>query len=270
MRPIIFFDVESTGNDVAKDRIVSLAYKKFDSFGAPHSEVFNQIFNPGQTMTAEVIAIHGITNEQATQSPPFSEFMPRLGEAFTGCDLAGFNLTNFDVPILWEEFYRCGFFWDLDGIHIIDAGNIYKKKEPRSLPEALKFYCGREHTTAHSALGDVDATFDVFIGQLDRYKDLAAMASIHENATEELARFSRMEDRVDLAGKIVRDKDGDPVYNIGKSKGVKVKHDPSFARWMLGKDFSVQTKLVLEKILDSIRGEEDQEPEPLFKAFDQE
>lgn len=253
MKPIVFFDIEATGTDVAKDRICQIALKKYEGLGGPVIGAFESLVNPGRPMTEEVIAIHGITNEMVKDAPSFSELSHGIFEFVDGCDLGGFNHTNFDIPLLWEEFYRCGYEWSLNGALVIDAGNIFKKKEERSLSAAVQFYCNRKHEKAHTAMGDVDATVEVLGNQLARYPDLQKLPA------KELADFSRFDDRIDLAGKIVRDKDGDPSYAIGKAKGKKVKDDPGFAYWMLDRDFPMNTKRVLQSILDSGRGEEDQE-----------
>jgi DNA polymerase III subunit epsilon len=255
-KPIIFFDLEATGVDVAKDRIVSIAFQKFNRLGGALLSEFYQIVNPGVLMSDEVVAIHGITNEEAAKYPPFSQFAGEIFAAFHNCDLAGFNHTNFDIPMLWEEFNRCGLEWNLGGVNFIDVGNIFKKKEERTLSAAVRFYCGKEHVGAHSALADVRATAEVLNAQLARYPDLAAIEFMHDNPMDELARFCRFEDRLDLAGKIIRDKDGDPAYSFGqKTKGVKVRDDIGFAHWMLGKDFSTQTKMVLREIIRKIEQE---------------
>lgn len=248
-RPLLFIDIEGTGVDSAKDRIVSLALC-YDLTNAKYGTQWR--FNPEMRMSAEVIAIHGITNEQASLEEKFSARAAELEMTLRGCDLAGFNLLNYDVPILWEEFHRAGLTWDLSGVRIIDAGNIFKKKEERTLTAAVKFYCGKDHAEAHSAPGDVRATAEVLAAQLARYPELAAMS------VDELAKFSEFDKRFDLAGKIIVDSEGFPVYNIGKSKGVRVKDDARFAYWMLGKDFSQQTKMVLARYLESLEIEREQ------------
>lgn len=250
-RPLLFIDIEGTGVDPAKDRIVSLAIHLYGTSIAMATISRQWRFNPGVKMSDEVIAIHGITNEQAELERPFADAGLALLEKLDGVDLAGFNLLNYDVPILWEEFHRAGLTWDLSGVRIIDAGNI-KKKEERTLTAAVRFYCGKDHTEAHSASGDVRATSEVLAAQLARYPELAAMS------VEELAKFSEFDKRFDLAGKIIVDAEGFPVYNIGKSKGVRVKDDASFAYWMLGKDFTAQTKLVLGRYLESLEIEREQ------------
>lgn len=241
--PTVFLDIESTGTRVESDRIVQLGLYKFHH-GYEEEKEF--LFNPGIAIPDEVIAVHGITNEMVKDKPQFKDHAPEVREFLFGCNLAGFNLLNFDVPLLWEEFYRAGIVWNTEGVHIIDAGNIFKKKEERSLTAAVMFYCGREHVGAHSALADAKATYEVLKAQCARYKDLPA-------AIDELAQFSRFEERIDLAGKFVRDKDGDAVYNFGKLKGIKCRHDDgSFIYWMLGKDFSQNTLMAARKILVEI------------------
>jgi DNA polymerase-3 subunit epsilon len=264
-RPLAFFDIEGTGTDVAQDRIVSIAIIKVMPDGS--RKEYYQLCNPGFQMAEEVIAIHGITNAEAAKHPPFKAIAPAVVEFIHGCDLGGYNCNNYDVPILVEELTRCGIDLPLDGIHIVDVGNVFKKKEERTLAAALLFYVGRELKEAHNALADTDATRLVLDGQLAFYDDLKAMS------VEELAKFSKMDDRADLTGKLVYDKDGDVVYNIGKSKGTKIKHDPSFAEWMLGKDFSSQTKAVLRRELDKIYGvqadpEDEHDHEPAAKSED--
>lgn len=249
-RPIVILDVESTGTDPAKDRIVTLAMAKV---AYPHGDAndgellihdwYTCQCNPGFPMSEEVIACHGITNEMAASFPPFSTFAPNIERFLNGCDLAGFNCNNFDVPILWEELYRAGITWNMEGVRVIDAGNIFKKKEERTLSAAVQFYCKREHGKAHDAEADVRATLDVLCAQLQRYQDLAKFS------VQELAAFSAMDERIDLAGKIVKGPDGDPVYTLRKVKGVKVKDDPGFAYWMLDKEFPENTKIVLRQIL---------------------
>jgi len=242
-RPLLFFDVESTGLEKAKDRIVSLA--------AWRSGVRNYwLFNPGFQMSDEVIAIHGLTNEMVEGKPLFQSHAAEIHRFFAGCDLVGYNLINFDVPILWEEFHRAGIEWDLTGVAIIDPANIFRKKEPRDLTGALRFYCGEERKDAHDARADVDATDKVLVGQMIAYPDLQAMSRA------ELAAFCRMEDRLDLDGRLQRNKQGDAVYGFGKSKGVRLADDPGFGEWMLRQDFiTAQTKIVLRRLLSEIYSE---------------
>jgi DNA polymerase-3 subunit epsilon len=252
MNPICFFDIESTGVDVFKDRIVSLAITRFESLlevidGGTGVE-WGRLFNPGIPIPKEATECHGIEDWMVEHLSGFSGSANEVHAILKGCDLGGFNVLGFDISMLWEEFHRAGIEWNLGGCNVIDAGNIFKKKEERTLSAAVKFYCNREHSNAHDAHGDVAATVDVFRGQLSRYRDLMEM-----DATR-LGEFSLFERRFDLAGKIALNDAGEPVYNFGKSKGVRVADDPSFAWWMLGRDFPTQTKQVLEKYLNEMAG----------------
>lgn len=248
-RPLCFFDIESTGVETQSDRIVSLSILKItpeDFLRSESEEWFNEIFNPIILIPKEVTAIHGITNEMVADKPRFQERAAAIHSFLAGCDLAGYNLSNFDVPILWEEFNRAGIIWDLTGVRILDVSNIFRKKEQRTLTAAVKFYCGRELTDAHDARADVTATRDVLLGQLQRYPDLTGLS------VEGLCAFSKEGDRVDLAGTIIRDNDGDYAYTHKRVRGVKVIDDPGYASWMLKSDFSANTKVVLEQILSEL------------------
>ncbi len=253
-RPIVFLDIESTGLDTAVDRIVSLAMVKLSPTPLKTQHISSELsffFNPGCKMTEENIAIHGITNEMVAGQPPFEAEAQRILKFLEGCDLAGFNLTNFDVPILWEEFYRTGVEWDLVGVDIVDAGALFKRFEPRDLAAAVKFYCGREHAEAHDAMADTQATVDVLVGQLARYPDLSGAD------VQTLAKLSNLakdgSERLDLAGIVIRDKDGIARYTHKKVRGVAVKDDPGYAGWILRNNFPQQTKMVLEKLLAELQ-----------------
>lgn len=242
-KPIVFFDIESTGVDVAKDRIVSLYMRKdLCSIGGVR-QVWKHLINPGILIPPEATKVHGITDEMVKDCPTFKDVAAEFYNFLIGADIAGFNLINFDVPMLWEEFNRAGIDWSLAGVHIVDAGNIFKKKEERTLSAAMKFYCGKDHDQAHDASGDVEATSEVLSAQLGRYADLGQMD------IKALAEFSAFDKRIDLAGKIVRNESGVPVYSFGKSKGTPVMDNQGFAHWMLGQDFSSQTKTVVRSIL---------------------
>jgi DNA polymerase III subunit epsilon len=243
-RPIVVLDLEATGLNVASDRIVSIAMTKiFADASTRHVEVR---VNPKVVMTPEVIAVHGITNEMARGYPEFDAVADHVHGFVDGCDLLGFNLLNFDVPLLWEELYRVGIPWSLEGVNVLDAGTIFKKMEERSLAAALQFYVGREHVDAHDATADVAATLEVFLAQLERYPPLSVMT------LPELAVLSRYDERVDLAGKIVRGKDGRATYNIGKARGTAVEDDLGMARWMLARDFPGHTKMVLHRLIEEV------------------
>lgn len=246
-KPIVFFDIESTGVDVANDRIITLYAVKLD--GLPPAIPLGTLdikVNPGRPIPSQATKIHGIKDEDVAAAPYFTEKSDEVLAFFNGCDVCGFNAVNFDVPLLWEELHRAGRAWNIEGMRIIDPGTIFKKKEERTLAAAMKFYCGRDLEGAHDARNDIEATVDVLGGQLNRYEDVKAMS------IDELARFSSFDNRIDLAGKLVRNRDGDAIYNIGKAKGTRVLDDPGFGHWMMGKPFyTAQTKVVLSRILNN-------------------
>lgn len=249
-RPLCFFDIEGTGLDVVNDRIVELSIRIIQPEEDLIDLTFTRYFNPGVPIPAEVTAIHGITNEMVKNAPDFAESAHFIMDLMKGCDLAGYNLWNYDIPIIAEEFDRAGLEFSLEGVNVIDVGNIFKKKEERSLSAAVRFYTGKDLENAHTAEADNLATVNVFKGQLDRYSDLMAMGDVSK-----IAEFSQFEKRVDLAGKIILNSNGEPIYNIGKAKGKRVEDDPGFGRWMLGKGFTRNTKTVIERLLDAPREE---------------
>lgn len=245
MKPLCIFDLETTGTDPANDRIVSIAIIKVPGIGLGFDPkgIYRQKVNPGVPIPAEATETHGITDADVEFNLIFPEIAPDVEAFISGCDLAGYNCINFDVPLLVEEFYRCGVELRLDGVRIIDACRIFRKKEERTLTAAVKFFCDKEIFNAHDAFSDCVATYDVLAAQIERYQDLAGMT------VDQLAEFSKEDDRIDWAGKIVRNKEGVPVYNIGKAKGVPVAKDPGFGKWMLGQDFSQDTKRHLRRLL---------------------
>lgn len=243
-KPLIFLDIESTGLSTTQDRIVQLGLRCVYRFPKPEGDTFCKKFNPGRPIPPKVSEIHGITDADVANADPFEKWAKSVHGYLRGADLAGYNIRNFDIPILWEELFRAGIDWDVSATRVYDAGVIFKKKEPRDLAAAMKFYREMEHADAHDALGDCNATFEVFLGQLGRYRDLLDMKP------EELSDFSQHEKRVDIAGKIVLNEEGVPVYAFGdKTRGVPVVEDPGFGRWMLSKDFNTDTKRVLRKLL---------------------
>lgn len=248
-RNLILLDVESSGLDTNADRIVSLAMVKLYPEGDTSKlEIFA---NPGIRIRPEVTSIHGISNEQAATFKTFKEQAQEVHQYLQQSDLAGYNCVNFDIPIIWEELYRAGIEWDLTGIKIVDVGNIFKKKEPRDLSTAVQYYCGKPHTGAHTALADTLATQEVLNAQLDRYEELRNMT------VAELSAFSNMDKlpRVDLAGNIRLNSEGEYVYGLKSKAGVRIKDDPGFGNWMLQKSFPINTKIHLSKILRSFHKE---------------
>lgn len=242
-RPLVVFDLESTGTDVVKDRIVEFGAMKMLS-ATNYKETKAILVNPGMPISNGAFEAHGITDEMVADKPSFSAYARSLHEYLWGCNVAGYNCRNFDVPMLSEEFARCGIKWPDGDTKIIDAFNIYRKKEPRDLAAAVKFYTGSEIQDAHSASGDVVSTARVLLGQLEMYPDLTDMTP------EELDSFCVDGKRaLDVAGKIVLNDKGEAVYAFGKSIGVRVVDDPGFGQWMLKNDFASNTKAVLRGLL---------------------
>lgn len=242
--PIIFFDLETTGTDTVKDRIIEISYLKVYPNGK--EEVKTKRINPEMHIPESSSAIHGIFDEDVKDCPTFKQVAKSLAQQMEGCDLAGFNSSRFDIPLLAEEFLRAGVDIDFSKRKMIDVQIIFHKKEQRTLEAALKFYCNKELENAHSAEADTRATYDVLKAQLDKYSDL-------ENDMEKLAKeYSFFNNNVDLAGRMIYDENGIEVFNFGKHKGKPVtevlKNEPSFYAWMMDADFPLNTKQALTKI----------------------
>lgn len=237
-RPIIFFDIEATGLNVATDRIVELCFIKVYPNGNEESQTIR--FNPGKHISEEASAVNGIKDEDVADCPTFKEKAAELAVIFKDCDIAGFNSNYFDIPMLMEEFIRAGVDFDLSHCRFVDVQNIYHKMEKRTLSAAYKFYCGKDLEDAHTALADTKATYEVLMGQLDRYPD-----ELH-NDVAFLADFSRRNNNVDLAGRIVLNDQKVPVINFGKYKGRPVadvlRRDAGYFSWIMQGDFTQNTK----------------------------
>lgn len=242
-RPVVFFDLETTGTNVTKDRIVEISLIKVFPDGS--EETKNRRINPEMHIPEESTAIHHITDEDVKDSPTFRQIAKSLNDMFEDCDIAGYNSNKFDVPVLMEEFARAGIGFSIAGRNFIDVQNIFHKMEQRTLVAAYRFYCGSELEDAHSALADTRATYEVLKSQLDRYPDL-------KNDVEFLADFSRINNNIDLAGRFVYDANKVALFNFGKHKGKPVfdvfRHEPSFFDWMMQGDFPRNTKDVLMQL----------------------
>lgn len=241
-RPLIFFDTETTGISPTKDRIIELCGIKV--MPDKTRSVLLQRFNPEMPIPPDATAIHGITNEMVKGEPPFRDKAKEIASFFAGCDLAGYNIARFDVPILVEEFLRTGMEENpLEKANVIDMMTIYFKKEPRTLSAALKFYANEEIVNAHSAEADVEATIKVLNGQLQKYTDLTpTLQGLSDIAVQE-------NDFLDYDRKFARDKTGEIIFMFGKNKGLRVADNLGMVKWMLDKDFAEQTKLIARKIL---------------------
>lgn len=247
-KPLLCFDIEATGPNPATDKIIQIALAtNFGREFIPEGNDWvqeNYLIHPGRPIPPESTEIHGITDADVSGQSTFSFYAERIHSIVKNCDLLGFNLTNFDVPLLWEEFHRCGINWDLSNTRILDAGTLFKRREERTLSAAVEFYTSKKHDRAHDALGDVMATWEVWNAQLERYK----LGGCDRATLERESNYE--EKRIDLAGKLIVGKDGRPTYAFGKSKGVAVEDDPGYAMWMLRADFSANTKMHLERILE--------------------
>ena len=271
-KPLVIFDLETTGLDLVKERIIQLSYIKV----MPNGEEIRHDYtiNPEKPIPAEVTELTGISDADVAGKPTFKELAKTLEEDFKGCDFAGYNSNNFDIPLLAEEFLRAGIDFDFGKCRLIDACAIFRKMEKRNLAAAYKFYCGRkmeDDFEAHRADQDTEATYRVLMGQLDRYtpeNEPDEPERRLENDMQFLADFSKQNDNVDFAGRIswapkkdakgqpVVDAEGNPVkeevFNFGKHKGEPVaqvlRFDPGYFSWVLSGDFTYNTKQVLTRI----------------------
>jgi len=246
-RPIVFFDLETTGTDTAKDRIVELAFVKINTDGSRDKYV--KRINPQMPIPAESSAIHGIYDADVADAPSFKQIGHELNNWIKGCDFGGYNSTRFDLPLLAEEFLRSGIDVDFTERVMVDVQQIFFKMEQRTLSAALAFYCGRTIENAHSAEADIDATIDVLEAQLERYQDLP-------KDTKGIQEFAGTNDLVDYARRMVM-KDGVPIFNFGKHKGRSVKEvfekEPSYYDWIMNADFALHTKQKASEIYNEMR-----------------
>lgn len=270
-KPLVVFDLETTGLDIVNDRIIQLSFIKVYPDGK--EERGDHLINPGRHIPEMITELTGIDDEKVKDAPSFKQISTTLAETFKGCDFAGFNSNRFDVPMLAEEFLRAGIDFDFSKCRLIDAQAIFHKMERRNLAAAYKFYCGRkmeEDFEAHRADQDTEATYRVLMGELDMYskEQQEEDERILPNDMDFLAEFSKQNDNVDFAGRMIwepitdkegkplTDKDGKPqlqeVFNFGKYKDYPVaevlKKDPGYYSWMLGADFPNNTKQVLTRI----------------------
>lgn len=243
-RPLLFFDIEATGLDTSRDRIVELSYIKVSPDDSEEAQTMR--FNPTIPISAEATAVNGITDEDVAQCPTFADKAAELARVFSGCDIAGYNSNHFDVPMLVEEFIRAGVEFDVSACNLVDVQGIYHKMEKRTLAAAYQFYCHKDLENAHTAMADTRATLEVLRAQLDHYGDQIP------HSIEGLAEFSRFNKNVDLAGRIIYDDKGTPVFNFGKHRGRPVewvvKNEPGFISWMLQADFPQNTKQALTRL----------------------
>ncbi|CAI8301981.1 MAG: Exodeoxyribonuclease 10 [Flavobacterium sp. SCGC AAA160-P02] len=243
IKPLVFFDLETTGINIGIDRIVEISMLKI----FPNGEKMNKtwLVNPEIEIPAEATAIHGITNEKVVTEPTFKELATSVNNMIADSDLAGFNSNRFDIPILAEEFLRVGIDFDMNDRKAIDVQVIFHKKEQRTLSAGYKFYCNKELENAHSAEADTNATYEILKAQLDRYDDI-------ENTVDALSEYSTHSKRADFAGFILFNDKDQEIFSFGKYKGRTVedvlKENPGYNAWIQNADFPLYTKKVLQLI----------------------
>jgi len=247
IKPIAFFDLETTGLSIASDRIVEISIVKIMPNG--DKEIKTKLINPTIPISKESISIHGITNDDVKDKSTFKEVATELNEFIEGCDLAGYNSNKFDVPLIAEEFLRAGIDFDISKRKLIDVQNIFHKMEQRTLVAAYQFYCNKDLSNAHSAKADTIATYEILEAQIEKYDEL-------ENDMSFLADFSQRTKNVDLLGRVVLNENNVEVFNFGKHKGVPVKEvfekEPGYYGWMMNGDFPLYTKKVLTEIKKTV------------------
>lgn len=242
-KPVVFFDLETTGVSITNDRIVEISYLKVSPDGTEVSRT--QRVNPGMHIPEAATAVHHITDEDVRDCPTFAQIAQSFANVLEGCDIAGFNSNRFDVPMLAEEFLRAGVDKDFSTTRFIDVQVIYHKMEQRTLSAAYKFYCGKNLEDAHSAEADTRATYEVLKAQLDRYDTL-------QNDMKWLSEYTSFTRNVDFSGFFVFNDKNEEVVNFGKYKGRPLaevfQRDPSYYDWIMKSDFPLNTKQMLTKI----------------------
>ena len=242
-RPIVFFDLETTGINIATDRIVEISILKVFPNGNKESKTW--LVNPEVKIPKEASDIHGITNEKIANEPTFKELAPKVHELIKGCDLAGFNSNRFDVPLLAEEMLRAEVDFDLTNIKFVDVQTIFHKKEQRTLSAGYQFYCNKELEGAHSAEADTNATYEILLAQIEKYDDIGTTVN-------ELSAYSSHQKRADFAGFIQFNDNDIEIFTFGKYKNRTVlevlTENPGYYNWIMNADFPLYTKKVLTNI----------------------
>lgn len=232
-RPVVFFDLETTGTDPIQDRIVQVSMIRYDQLGI--IDVINELVNPGIPIPPAATQVHGITDEAVANAQPFVKIADKIVRFLSGCDVAGYNIVFFDLPLLTEELGRCNIDFDLSQVNIIDVFLLYKKLRPRTLEAAYRDYVGGSFDNAHDASADTAATLAVLQGMMDKEKSFPGDA-------ESLMRFViDKEAMVDLSGKFIWNEQGEMLFNFGPQKGSYVIDNPGMLRWMIGKNFPRET-----------------------------
>lgn len=243
-RPLAFFDLETTGINVSKDRIVEIAILKVLPNGKESS--YKKRVNPTIPISAESTSIHGISDADVKDEPTFADLANEVNLFLLDCDLAGYNSDRFDIPMLMEEFLRAKVRFDLEERRLIDVQTIFHLMEQRTLSAAYKFYCKKKLVDAHSAMADVQATYEILQAQLDTYPNLKNDMAFLSTFTRKNAKFA------DLNGRVAFNNKGEEIFNFGKFKGILVNEaftkEPGYYHWMMNGDFPQYTKMVITKI----------------------
>lgn len=262
-KPLCVFDLETTGLNISKDRIVQIAILKILPSGK--KEELNLLINPEMNISESNSAIHGVTNEMVKEAPTFKEAGNEIIEFIGDSDLAGYNSNKFDVPVLAEEFLRVDINFDLSAKNCVDIQNIFHKMEQRTLVAAYKFYCSKELINAHDAMADTVATWEVFEKQIEQYENLKPNIDF-------LAEFSRnsVHKNIDFAGRLAINENNEAIYNFGKHKGKTIKEisvsEPGYYGWMLEADFPRYTKKILFQEMEKIKAEKKEENQKDFNS----
>lgn len=242
-RPLVIFDLETTGVNITTDRIVEIYLIRVNPDQS--EKHWHSRFNPGIPIPAEATRIHGISNEDVQHEPAFSQKAAEILQLFQDADIGGFNSTRFDLPLLIEELNRCGLILDLHKRQFADAQRVFHLMEPRNLAAAYRFYCNQELNDAHSAEADTKATWEIIKAQSTRYPEL-------NGKIDQIHRFTGMEQQVDLANRLIKDEQGRETFNFGKFKGRVVaevfEQEPSYYEWMMQGDFPADTKRNITRI----------------------
>ncbi len=258
-RDLCFFDLEATGLNVVRDRIMQIAILKFFKDGREPAEL-NLLINPGIPISEEAFSVHGISPKDVANKPTFRQVAQQLYDFIGDADLAGYNISRFDVPMLMEEFARVGIDFDIENRRIVDCQRIFYRMEPRTLRAAVKFYCGKEMEDAHDALADVRATVEVLKGQLEMYRgvdhidpDGNVTPEPIRNDIQALHDFTQDPNQIDVTNRLKYNSKGEVVFNFGKYIGKPVAEtlykDRQYYNWMLNKEFSAQVKRLIRKLV---------------------
>ena len=250
-RPLVFFDLETTGVNVVTDRIVQIAALRYEP-GGEEPQRLKYLVNPGVPIPAETTAVHGITDDMVADEAPFADIADEIADFFINADIGGYNVARFDLPLLMEEFARCGRTFDASFRRRVDVQEIFFRLEPRTLAGALRFYCGRELEDAHDAMADIEATVQVLAGQLERYTPDGRLTA----DVEALHALSERPGQLDSTNRLRKDDNGEILINFGKYQGQPLRkvfaRDPNYYHWIQDRDFSIEVKQITREVWEAM------------------